>query len=352
MKTVLVAVLDWGLGHATRCIPIIQELIKQQAEVLVAGNGRSLQVLKQEFPNLLFLDLPDYQIRYSSNHSMVLSMAKQLPHLLRVIRQEHTIIQQFVNTYKVDLILSDNRYGCYHTAIKSVIICHQLNLQMPRYWHWAARLVNVLHLRLLKKFNTVWIPDMPEERSLTGELSKNNSLTSKHIGILSRFTNRTQPAPQDSFKIVAIISGPEPQRSIFEELVLDQLQSLSVSALVIRGLPEVSATSRTGELTVVNHLPADQMGSVLQQADVIIARSGYSTIMDLVALNKRAILIPTPGQTEQEYLAAVLMKKQWALVQSQSEMNLRLGLETTVGMPLMPLIQSNILLPKAIAELL
>ena len=352
MKTVLVTVLDWGLGHATRCIPVIRELLVQKVNVLIAGNGRSMDLLKQEFPMLKFIELPAYDVKYSKGDSLVVSLIMQWPRLVRIVKAEKKLIKEVVKVNNVNCIISDNRYGCYHESIKSVVICHQLNLQLPRNWRWAAKLVNSYHDRWLRKFNEVWIPDMPNELKFTGLLSETQTLNCRYIGILSRFDDTQTIESNGFYDVVALVSGPEPQRSIFEKLLRPQLSQSRSSILLVKGLPGDPKWIKDGHFSEVNHLEANDLWQVLKGAKIVIARSGYSTIMDLAALGKRAILIPTPGQTEQEYLAKLLAANNWALVQTQSGMNLKSVWQEVYDLNPMPHAKPNLFLPQAITELL
>lgn len=350
MKTVLVAVLDWGLGHATRCIPVIRELIKQNARVLVAGNGRSLALLKQEFPELPFYELPAYAVNYPEKGSMVLSIAKQIPRLLGVIKAERKSVTHIAEKENVDAIISDNRYGCYHQSVPSIMICHQLNLQLPSGWSWMKFLVDRWHNRYLKRFNEIWIPDMPDNGlSFSGDLSETHLANAKRIGLLSRFSSNAVPGNQ--YDVVAIISGPEPQRTIFENMVRSQLAKFTGKWLMVNGLPD-GAEHADESVTEMNHLRASELNSILMGANLVIARSGYSTIMDLAALGKKAILIPTPGQTEQAYLAQHLSKHGWIVTYNQQNFDLQESLSAAEKTNPMPRVDPNALLLQTITDLL
>ena len=159
MKKVLITPLDWGLGHATRCIPIIHELLKRGCTVLIAGSGDSLLLLKNEFPHLTFFTLSAYSPLYSRTQSMIWKMVSQLPKFVEVIRKEHQQIQVLIEQHKIDFIISDNRYGCWSAKIPSVFMTHQLNILMPDGLKWIEPLVRRVNKRLIKKFSSCWIPD-------------------------------------------------------------------------------------------------------------------------------------------------------------------------------------------------
>jgi uncharacterized protein (TIGR00661 family) len=304
VKRVLIAPLDWGLGHATRCIPIIEALQKRDCEVFIAASGSSLSLLKKEFPNLSFFSLPSYRIQYPRSGSFVFSMVKQISKIRRAITKEHKRIQKIIRENKIELIISDNRYGCWSDAIPSIFVSHQLNIQLPGGWQLLKPILDRFHNGMIKKFNQCWIPDDPQF-DLTGELSKNGVTDVKHIGILSRFKKQDAEVKYD---VAVVLSGPEPQRTMLEEIIFKQIQS-QLRIIVVRGVVESEGNwKQDGNLVTVNFLGSRKLEEIINQSRLIISRSGYSTIMDLARLGKKAVFIPTPGQTEQEFLAKRLMK--------------------------------------------
>jgi uncharacterized protein (TIGR00661 family) len=326
VKTILITPLDWGLGHATRCIPIIHELLKRGCRVLIAGSGDSLLLLKNEFPDLTFFTLSAYNPLYSRSHNMVWKIVSQIPKFIEVIRKEHQQIQALVEKHKIDFIISDNRYGCWSAKIPSVFMTHQLNILMPAGLTWIEPLVRQVNKRLIKKFSTCWIPDYAEEASsLSGKLSQHKGAPFHHfthIGPLSRF--RQANNAEDKYDLLCVFSGPEPQRNMFEGKVREQLRSSGLRYFVVRGL---YAPTNSCEENGVEFLDSEGLQTVISQSSMVIARSGYSTIMDLAVLGKKGILVPTPGQTEQEYLADRWKKKGVFYSVPQDSFNLRAVLE-------------------------
>lgn len=315
-KHFLVAVLDWGLGHATRCVPIIKYLQQTGHRVSVAGNGQSLDLIRQEFPALLYYKLQGYNVTYSPSGNWMLNLFWQMPRLLTVIAREHKQVERMVAENQIDYIISDNRYGCYSKKIPCVFVTHQLNLPVPA---WAIGIVNFFNRRMIKRFTVCWLPDDPELK-LSGFLSETD-LKIRYIGMQSRFNKKA--IHEDADLIVALVSGPEWQRTEFENLLIHQLEAWPGKSIIVRGLPnaEIMVHAR---IKCINHLPAAELNTLVQQAGVIIARSGYSTLMDLFQLDKsKVILIPTPGQTEQEYLGNVLNEKKIALCVKQKNFQLR-----------------------------
>lgn len=324
MTRVLVAVLDWGLGHATRCIPIVRMLQEQGCEVFFAGSGRSLELMKAEFPDVTVFTLPGYDPEYPVKGSMAWKMVKQIPKFFGIIRREHELIEKLILDHDISAVISDNRYGCWSSRVYSVLITHQSNILMPRRFGWLAPWVRKITVQRIAKFSVCWIPDDPEQ-SLAGALTgfpKKSSVQTEFIGHLSRFASKV--AVKKKYDVVAIFSGPEPQRTLFEDIVTQQLQKSQLSFFIVRGLPGLNVNTNHGN--VANHMVAADLQRLIESANVIIARSGYSTIMDLAVLGKKAILIPTPGQTEQEYLAESLMKNGIAFSMPQHKFDLHTAL--------------------------
>jgi UDP:flavonoid glycosyltransferase YjiC (YdhE family) len=311
---VLVAPLDWGLGHATRCIPVINELQKLGHSVCIAGSGPSLDLLRIEFPANRFFEIESYGISYGSRLPLIAHLISKARGVLSIIRKEHEQVVAIAKDQKIDFIISDNRYGCYHEEIPSAIITHQLSLQLPPI---LKQIANNQNRRLLGRFSACWVPDLPDH-TLSGQLSVSD-IPHKFIGPLSRMRPEKN---SDRFEILALISGPEPHRATFDCLLTAQLESRP-SYKIVRGLPSQEPTNGP----IFNHLPARRLNDLINGADVVIARSGYSTIMDLAALSKKAIFVPTPGQTEQSYLARELQRKKIAPMITQKEFSLNAALE-------------------------
>ena len=312
-KRVLIAPLDWGLGHATRCIPIIYSFIDQHFEVIIAASGPVKNLLQKEFPNVVFTQLNGYKIRYSNKGAWLpLKLTLQFPGLLWSIYSEHRWLKKTIRDYHIDLVISDNRLGLHDTRIPCIYITHQLKiLTGNRFTEWLAQQI---HYFFINKYTACWVPDNAAENNLAGNLSHPKKLPAvpvKYLGPLSRFEKN---AGEKKYDLLVLISGPEPQRTIFESLIAKELKGFSGKVLVVRGLPGTLENDSTilaepDKITIVNHLCAVALNDVIQQSECIISRSGYTTIMDLVKLGQKAILIPTPGQTEQEYLAAYLTAK-------------------------------------------
>lgn len=321
---ILVAPLDWGLGHATRCIPLIAELLKLGCKVIIAAEGVQENLLKQEFPDLVFVHLPGYRIKYSSTERFFsLKIILQLPKIFRVIRKEKRWLKRFITHTPVDAVISDNRYGFQRAGIPCVFITHQLLIKAP--FALAESILQQLNYSLIQKFTACWVPDEKGQVNFGGELSHPKYLPKlpvQYLGGLSRL--RKQADYDTKYDLLVILSGPEPQRTLLEKKMLAELDTFSGAVLFVRGLPrhEKLPTVR-GNVTVKNHLASKELEAAFSSSDLIISRSGYTTLMDICKLQKRSILIPTPGQTEQEYLAKHFEQQGWAVSVSQQDFSLQ-----------------------------
>lgn len=325
MKKILITPLDWGLGHASRCVPIIRELLQRGCTVLIAGSGDSLLLLKNEFPHLTFFTLSAYSPVYSRTQSMIWKIVSQIPKFANVIRKEHEQIETLIEDHKIDFVISDNRYGCWSSKIPSVFITHQLNILMPKGLKWVEALIGMINRWLIGKFSACWIPDYADrESSLSGKLSEHNGAFKRlcHIGPLSRFHRIING--KHKYDVVCVFSGPEPQRNIFAEKIREQLQSSGLRYFIICGVYSSTQSSKENEVEFLN---SEGLQTVISQSPLVIARSGYSTIMDLAVSGRKGILVPTPGQTEQEYLADRWKKKGIFYSVPQDDFNLRAVLE-------------------------
>jgi uncharacterized protein (TIGR00661 family) len=334
---ILVAPLDWGLGHATRCIPIVKELLQQNCDVWLAAEGAQEALLKREFPGLCFLSLQGYRIKYGrSDNAMIWNIFRQTYKLLQAIKQENAWLKEMVKKYNFDAVISDNRFGLYHNKIPCVFITHQLNIKSPL-GKWSERLLQKRNYKFINRFRECWVPDEEGENNLAGKLShpsKKPAIPLKYIGPLSRFENINDFSQSilgagGKDHLLIILSGPEPQRSILENKIIKDIAHYPGTATVVRGLPGIdSLIPSTNTIKFYNHLPADELSREMNQAEYIISRSGYSTVMDVTKLQKKSIFIPTPGQTEQEYLANYLQKKKVAISISQNSFSLLSALQS------------------------
>ena len=221
---ILVCPLEWGLGHATRCIPIINVLIELGAEVLIAGEGATGALLKKEFPHLHFLPLMGYRMRYSRNrYFLPIQVLWQTPKIMFTIFRETRWLKRMIRLHKIDAVISDNRFGLYSNQVPAVYITHQLLIKTGS--SFTEKILQKIHYHYINKYDACWVPDF-KDGGLAGELSHPAKLPSniKYIGGLSRFTMHE---PEKKYDLFVTISGPEPQRTIFEDLILVQVKSFN-----------------------------------------------------------------------------------------------------------------------------
>ena len=324
--TVLVAPLDWGLGHATRCVPIIRALHKQGYDVIIAANHTQQKFFEIEFPDNKIVYLEGYNIQYAAGKTGTkLKLLSQLPSFRKSVKKEHKWLSDFVKTNKIDLIISDNRYGLHHPSVPSVLITHQLNIITGN--SLSESFIRKIHYSMIKPFTECWVPDLPGQVNLAGRLSHPVAMPSfpvKYIGLLSRWLGKNISTKELVYKCCIILSGPEPQRTILEQKVLNNIVNLPYKIALVRGLPsEQTPLSVPENVTCFNHLPGNELIQKIMDSEIIVSRGGYTTLMEMVALKKKLILIPTPAQTEQEYLAAIWADKHWAFTIAQNKFNLQ-----------------------------
>jgi len=311
-QRILIAPLNWGLGHATRCIPIINELLSQGHDIVIAADGYPLQLLKQEFPQLECIEFPSFSVRYSTSKFQAGKLMLSLPKILFDIWREHRQLQIYIGQYCITQVISDNRFGLWTRLVPCVYITHQMMIKMPKGFELFERPGWLIHRLFINRYAACWIPDEAENGGLSGDLAHKYSLPkhARFIGCQSRFAYTPDITPTETYHTVVVVSGPEPQRSLFEKEWMEKLRGKETTVLIVRGLPEKKVIrEQLDNITVVSHLPTPELKAQLLAANQIICRSGYSSIMDLHVLNRKATLIPTPGQTEQEYLGKYVSTK-------------------------------------------
>ncbi|MFP4059535.1 MAG: glycosyltransferase [Bacteroidales bacterium] len=323
-RKVLVSPLDWGLGHATRLIPLIQMLLKNNNQVTLAGKGRSLQMLKNAYPGLPCLEILSIKVSYPVNSRLTyLFFFLSLPRFLLSIYKDYYQLRKIIKNHEIQVVISDNRYGFYHKSLYSVLITHQLQLKFPPGLKWIQTPANWFIKRNINRFSVCWVPDHENNGGLAGELSHPvvSFKKSIYVGPLSRFSDiiisKGKHYPQ--LFLVGIVSGPEPQRTAFEEMIISKFISSELPGYILRGITGTSRNIKTGSVQLIENPGTVQMAQLLKHAFYVVARGGYSTIMDLYTLNCPALLVPTPGQPEQEYLSKHLCNHSLFTFISQSE---------------------------------
>ena len=331
-KTILIAPLNWGLGHATRCIPIIRALQENNYIPIIASDGIALELLRKEFPNIQTLELPSYQIEYAKNGAnFKWKLIKNGPKMIRAILEEKKTIQNWVEKYAIDGIISDNRLGVFSKKIPSVFITHQLNV-MTGNTTWIS---SKIHQSIIKKYMECWVPDLIGTPNLTGKLGHidNPNLKTKYIGPLSRLQKILLPKKYD---LLVILSGPEPQRGMLEKHLKKEIVKYNGNVIFIEGnIEKEQKTTTIRNVTYYNFMNSTELEQAFNESEMVLCRSGYTTIMDLAQLRKKAFFIPTPGQYEQEYLAKKLKKEGLVPYATQDNFKMKniLEIEEYKGLP-------------------
>ncbi len=356
-QRILICPLDWGLGHATRCIPLIRELKYSGAEVVIASDGLQLALLKEEFPDSEFVTLRGYNVKYSYSTGAAIKMLSEAPRIAFKILQEHFRLKKIIRDFRISGVISDNRYGLWNRKVHTVFITHQLNLIAPGIFNIFGPLLRHAVRFFANRYNECWIPDSASQDNLSGKLSHGFKLPSnaRYIGLLSRFdlSFENGNGNGNKYDLVAIVSGPEPQRTLFENKLLAQLPLRDLRCLILRGQPgKNEITNVRKNLDIADHQNSGQLHKILLKKPVVICRAGYSTLMDIAFTGNRAILIPTPGQTEQEYLATMLDSKGYYVAQKQNAMNLESALTRLEGNPPEKIASYHLLYPAAVRSFL
>ena len=326
--TILVAPLNWGLGHASRCVPLVRRFLDEGHEVILGGDGESLTLLRRHFPKLRYTYLAPLDLRYSAGKSQVWAVVKALPRLVSWALKDHAMLAALLREERIDRVVSDNRFGLYNKGTQCIYLTHQLHIMLPKGWKWLEPLAERLHARIYARYDKVWVPDYEDlNKSLAGELShpisRLPSAVSRveYIGPLSRFSGNLSPIAAHSYDVVAVLSGLEPQRTMLEKEIVARFAN-GQEVLIVQGLMHRPNTRiKRGNITLVPSMTDAELVPALLGAKKIIARSGYSTLMDLHALGLLKMtdspssvlrpqleLIPTPGQPEQDYLAVWTQK--------------------------------------------
>lgn len=323
IKNILICPLEWGLGHAGRMIPVARRLQELNHNIFFGAGQELLLFLKGEVPEAVFIDFPGFRINYSRYLPQYLIILLKSPVLLFHILSEHFRLEKIIRNYSIDIVISDSRIGLWNREIKTVFITHQLRIAFPRTFRFLEFIGERLIRSVIKKYTWCFIPDLDGDLNLSGRLSHGFSLHSnaRYIGILSRLSGRSSISPSGSGMCTVILSGPEPQRSILKQKIEKILLTMGKQSAILEGKPGDRGYSyRINNIVFYNHLREQDTINLLSGSDTIISRSGYTTIMELVSLGTSALLIPTPGQTEQEYLAEYMTQKGWFTSVAQKDL--------------------------------
>ncbi len=311
---VLFTILNWGLGHATRSSPIIDVAISQGAMPIIASSGLALEYLSAKFPDCILLELPDKEVSYGKDGAG-LSLLKRASQQSSINNMQHEWVRDQIRKHRISHIISDNVYGAYGD-IPSVIITHQIGLISPL----AQSIINKKLASWLDNFDAVWIPDIEGEKSLAGDLLVNDHFKGQRdfIGHLSRFTS--DKSQKKDIPYLAVLSGPEPQREILEDKIKQTFKSRPNELVMVRG--SNSQVNSDFEIETFGMLTETELQPLVNRAQNIICRSGYSSLMDFASVGINLCLIPTPQQPEQQYLALRGKEKKWFGTSAQKELSI------------------------------
>lgn len=357
-KTILICPLEWGLGHAGRMIPVAKALLESGHRIFIGAGSLHQEFFKSEMNGLEFINFAGFRPSYSRRLPQYLSIALKIPSILVHILREHQKLKKIINGYQVDIVISDNRFGLWNKKVKTVYITHQLLIPFPkrlRFLEWTGVL---FHEYFIRKYDLCLVPDLPGEINLAGRLSHPRKLleNTRYIGILSRFSDMDEKSGdlvQENYNTL-VLSGPEPQKSLLGKMIINCQDGTSPPLVILEGKPGApDRPNGTGKLIFHGHLPTIRMGRILKGSSAIIARAGYSTIMELISINRTALLIPTPGQTEQEYLADYLSAKGWFTTISQKDIKTGLSFSSdSKALPKVIVEESRSLFKNALEEIL
>lgn len=306
-------VLNWGLGHATRSTPLIEALVDRGLKIEIASSGQALKFLNRRFPFLHFHEVPDIPMRYGQSGALPSLLKRALKQQV-LNRKQQVFFKKLVEESGADYMISDNVYGAANTKVKTALITHQLSLKTPV----AESLVNGKLASWINSFDEVWIPDF-EKSPLSGDLSQNKNIVvpTHYIGLLSRFAKYQIPTTK-KYGYGALLGGPEPQRTIFERKVIDSFSGLGGKKIIFLGSNK-PLQKNIPKLEVVQMGDGLDMAKALSACEFIVARSGFSSLSDLLFLNLKGLVVPTPGQSEQIYLAQEMRKRGWFQTCTQGE---------------------------------
>lgn len=357
-NNILICPLEWGLGHASRIIPLAKKLRESDNNVFIASGDDHLAFLHAELPEIFLISFPGFKTNYSRSIPQYLHLLSRIPSLLYHIFREHHRIKKIIAEFDIDILISDNRFGLWNNKITTVYITHMPLIPFPKSLKFLEPVGKLLHRFIIRKYTFCFIPDLPGDLNVSGRLSHGiyPSPGVRYVGILSRFTDymHSNETVIQKPHITVLLSGPEPQREMLKQKLTGILKNKDLPTYMFEGKPRNTTNEPgIGNITFYNHLDTSQLKEIIVTSEWIITRSGYSTIMDLLALGKTATLIPTPGQTEQEYLAEYLTGKGWFSTVSQDKLNeniLPLKKEMTCNDEILKL--SRLHLDSAIKELL
>ncbi len=358
-NNILICPLEWGLGHAGRMIPLAAKLRDMNNNIFIGAGKKHLSFFRKELSGISYIDFSGYSPSYSRFLPQYFKLLLETPILLFHIIREHIRLNKIISEHAIDIVISDNRFGLWNRKITTVYITHMPRIPFPAAFSFLEFIGVLLHRAVIKKYSLCFIPDLPGEINISGRLSHGLKLPDnvRFTGLLSRFTDMETKENEDPVgekHNTVILSGPEPQKSILKDKLVGFLQERKLLTVFLGGNPDGSGLPlRSGNIVFVDHLLSSPMKEMIKKSDLIISRPGYTVIMELISLNHSAVLIPTPGQTEQKYLAQRLSKTGWFKIVSQK--NIKDGIPMEINNPEWPeeiIPDSRLLLEEALDEML
>ncbi len=319
--------MDWGLGHATRCVPIIENILKLGANVIIGADNKPLDFLRLQFPLLPWIRISGFKPEYQKKGRLLtLKLASDLPKMMKIVKPIQKHLEKIIITHNIDAVISDNRYELWSEQAPTIFMTHQLNIMTKGVLLPLRPAIQKFIYSFIEKHNELWIPDFDKKNNLSGDLSHVSiypNLPFYFIGPLSRFKKPVNVKHiNEKYDVVCIMSGPEPQRTIFEKLLIKQLLQTEYKSIIFSGNPDKNEKRDIDNVKIISHMSDEEMNVLISAAKIVISRSGYSTLMDMSVFGKKALLVPTPGQPEQEYLAELMMKAKYYYSVSQNKLNL------------------------------
>jgi hypothetical protein len=297
-------------------IPVAAELLASGNNVFIGSGKEHINLFRNELDGLKYIDFPGFRIKYSRWLPQYVKIILSAPSFIYHILREHRQLRRVIREYRIDIVISDSRLGLWNKRITTVFVTHMVRVPYPKPLRFLENAGHPLMRRVFSKFDFCFIPDLPGETNLSGKLSHgmNYPANTRFVGILSRFGRVPAGSDlrSDRFYCTVILSGPEPQRTMLREKVTTMLEGKGKPSVILEGRPGEKRESITrGDIISISHLPAGEMKNTILESEHVITRSGYTTLMELVTIGRSALIIPTPGQAEQEYLADLMAERGW-----------------------------------------
>ncbi|MFP4223274.1 MAG: glycosyltransferase [Phycisphaeraceae bacterium] len=328
-RRILFGTSSWGLGHATRDLVLIRALLEAGCEVTVVATGPALKVLRGELGERCdYLDWPDMPSTISrSTIGFYVKTISFIPRIFLAWFDEKRRLRKLLRDRPIDVVISDHRYGLVTDAVPCFFISHSPRYIAPwRSW-FMETCMELFVAAWLRPAEKLLVPDH-DQRGLSGDMSHKTRFFPREkmvfLGQLSSLSLPDDPPGQDIDTFISI-SGPEPQRTRFQAKVLGQLGRLKGRTVVTLGLPgrePPRVKDVPANVEIHAYLGRAEQQRMMLRSRLVVCRSGYTTLMELAELGRPALLVPTPAQTEQLYLAKTLREQGLFHSVKQSELDL------------------------------